>query len=240
MNRLEGDAGASLRGATILVIEDDGSIQNLLRISLKSQGYRVTPATTAAGGLASFAAQAPDLVLLDLGLPDTDGLEVLAQIRRDTSIPVIVLSARGQESQKVRALDAGADDYLVKPFGVEELYARIRVALRHADSTVPEPEPVFEMGALRIDRERRQVSVGGKAVHFTPTEYSLLMVLVDNRGKVLTHRFLQEKAWGYASTDDYRSLRVFMANLRRKIEDDPTNPRFIRTEVGVGYRFADE
>ena len=180
----------------------------------------------------------PDLILLDLGLPDIDGMEVLGQIRQESEVPVIVVSARGMEQEKVGALDAGADDYITKPFNAGELLARIRVALRHR-SSAPRQEPVFELDTLKMDFEKRKVSVRGEEVHLTPIEYKMLSLLVNNSGKVLTHHYIQQEVWGYDTTDDYQSLRVFMANIRRKIEEDSTKPRFILTEVGVGYRFVE-
>lgn len=224
----------------ILVIEDDDSISNLLRLSLESQGYRVHISKSGATGLAAFYSESPALVLLDLGLPDIDGIDVLDQIRSDGQVPVVVVSAREQEREKVQALDAGADDYIVKPFGVEELYARIRVALRHKSVRSDKTDIPFELGDLRIDFERRVVSIRGIPVHFTPIEYKILLVLVNNRGKVLTHRYLQDEVWGYPANDDYQSLRVFVASIRRKLEDSAASPRYITTEVGLGYRFADE
>ena len=186
-------------------------------------------------GISCFYANNPDLILLDLGLPDLDGMEVLDQIRQESDVPVIVVSARGMEQEKVGALDAGADDYITKPFNAGELLARIRVALRHR-SNAPKQEPVFELDTFKMDFEKRKVFVRDGEVHLTPIEYKMLTLLVNNSGKVLTHHFIQQEVWGYDTTDDYQSLRVFMANIRRKIEEDSTKPRFILTEVGVGYR----
>ena len=177
------------------------------------------------------------MILLDLGLPDLDGMEVLDQIRQESDVPVIVVSARGMEQEKVGALDAGADDYITKPFNAGELLARIRVALRHRSSATKQ-EPV-ELDTFKMDFEKRKVFVRGGEVHLTPIEYKMLTLLVNNSGKVLTHHFIQQEVWGYDTTDDYQSLRVFMANIRRKIEEDSTKPRFILTEVGVGYRFVE-
>lgn len=189
-------------------------------------------------GISCFYANNPDLILLDLGLPDLDGMEVLDQIRQESDVPVIVVSARGMEQEKVGALDAGADDYITKPFNAGELLARIRVALRHR-SNAPKQEPVFELDTFKMDFEKRKVFVRDGEVHLTPIEYKMLTLLVNNSGKVLTHHFIQQEVWGYDTTDDYQSLRVFMANIRRKIEEDSTKPRFILTEVGVGYRFVE-
>ncbi|MEG2881999.1 MAG: winged helix-turn-helix domain-containing protein, partial [Christensenella sp.] len=190
-------------------------------------------------GISLSFANNPDVILLDLGLPDIDGIEVLHQIRDASDVPIIVVSARGQEREKVEALDAGADDYITKPFSIGELLARVRVALR---KRVPQPagKAEFRMDALIIDFEKRRVSVDGQEVHLTPIEYKLLNLLVENKGKVLTHSFINKQVWGYEYTEDSQSLRVFMANIRRKIESDTARPRYIMTEVGVGYRFADE
>lgn len=227
-----------MNDADILVIEDDKTIQNFIRITLKTKGYRCDLADDGLTGISCFYANNPDLILLDLGLPDLDGMEVLDQIRQESDVPVIVVSARGMEQEKVGALDAGADDYITKPFNAGELLARIRVALRHR-SNAPKQEPVFELDTFKMDFEKRKVFVRDGEVHLTPTEYKMLTLLVNNSGKVLTHHFIQQEVWGYDTTDDYQSLRVFMANIRRKIEEDSTKPRFILTEVGVGYRFVE-
>lgn len=227
-----------MNDADILVIEDDKTIQNFIRITLKTKGYRCDLADDGLTGISCFYANNPDLILLDLWLPDLDGMEVLDQIRQESDVPVIVVSARGMEQEKVGALDAGADDYITKPFNAGELLARIRVALRHR-SSVPKQEPVFELDTFKMDFEKRKVFVRGGEVHLTPIEYKMLTLLVNNSGKVLTHHFIQQEVWGYDTTDDYQSLRVFMANIRRKIEEDSTKPRFILTEVGVGYRFVE-
>ena len=227
-----------MNDADILVIEDDKTIQNFIRITLKTKGYRCDLADDGLTGISCFYANNPDLILLDLGLPDLDGMEVLDQIRQESDVPVIVVSARGMEQEKVGALDAGADDYITKPFNAGELLARIRVALRHR-SNAPKQEPVFELDTFKMDFEKRKVFVRDGEVHLTPIEYKMLTLLVNNSGKVLTHHFIQQEVWGYDTTDDYQSLRVFMANIRRKIEEDSTKPRFILTEVGVGYRFVE-
>ena len=226
----------------ILVVEDDDSIRRLLRISLKTEGYRVSEAKSATVALSLFDANAPSLVLLDLGLPDCDGMEVLSHIRECGSTPVIVVTARTQDDQKVSALDAGADDYVVKPFSMAELFARIRVALRHRAHILRSNDEthVYSIGGLTIDNDTRTVSLDGELVHLTPYEYGMLMVMVRNRGKALTHRFIQREVWGHDASDGYRTLRVIMASLRRKLGDRPANPRFIATEVGVGYRFIGE
>lgn len=222
----------------ILVIEDDKTIRNFIKITLKTKGYRCLLADDGLTGISYYYANNPDLILLDLGLPDIDGMEVLDQIRQESEVPVIVVSARGMEQEKVAALDAGADDFITKPFNAGELLARIRVALRHRGNTHKQ-EPVFELDTLKMDFEKRKVFVKGEEVHLTPIEYKMLTLLVNNSGKVLTHHYIQQEVWGYDSTDDYQSLRVFMANIRRKIEEDSTKPRFILTEVGVGYRFVE-
>ena len=226
---------------TILVIEDDKSIQNFMKISLKTRGYAYILADNGLSGISLFYADHPDLILLDLGLPDIDGMEVLRQIRQKSDVPIIVVSARGQEREKISALDQGADDYVTKPFSAEELLARIRVAIRKSEQSSGGSElgESFECDYLRIDFVKRMVFIDGKEIHVTPIEYKLLTLLVSNRGKVLTHNYIQSKIWGYGEGGDPNSLRVFMATLRRKIEKDTTNPRFIITEVGVGYRFSE-
>lgn len=223
----------------ILIIEDDDSIRRLLCVSLRTEGYRTTPAQTAAVGISLFEANAPSLVLLDLGLPDRDGMEVLARIRESATTPVIVITARAQDEQKVRALDAGADDYVVKPFSTAELFARIRVALRHSKQSRSEAR-TFAIDGLSVDCDTRSVTLDGSPVHLTPHEYDMLLVMMENQGKALTHRFIQKAVWNTYATDSYRTLRVVMASLRRKLGDSPAAPRFIATEVGVGYRFIGE
>lgn len=226
----------------ILVVEDDDTIRRLLKISLRTEGYRVSEARTGAAALSLVEANAPALVLLDLGLPDCDGMDVLARVREEGSTPVIVVTARNLDDQKVRALDAGADDYVVKPFSMAELFARIRVALRHhAEARQGTATPqVFAVDGLEIDCDTRTVTLDGEQIHLTPYEYRLLVVMVENRGKALTHRFIQSEVWGYPVADGYKTLRVIMASLRRKLGDKPATPRFVATEVGVGYRFIGE
>jgi two-component system KDP operon response regulator KdpE len=197
----------------------------------------VLEATTAQEGLAQAAMRQPALILLDLGLPDLDGLEVTRRLREWATMPIIVLSARGRESDKVVALDAGADDYLTKPFGMGELLARLRVALRHAAHATPEPDaPVLTVGPLHVDLARRQVSVAGQPVHLTPIEYKLLTTLMRHAGKVVTHRQLLHEVWGLHVAHDTSSLWVHMSQLRRKLEAEPARPRYLLTELGVGYR----
>lgn len=227
----------------ILVIEDDDTIRRFLALSLQSSGYRVTQAKSGTVALSLFEANAPSLVLLDLGLPDIDGMEVLERLRESGSTPVIVVTARNADDQKVRALDAGADDYVVKPFSTAELLARIRAALRHGGSKATSADGFgrrFSIGGLVVDCDARTVELDGEPIHLTPYEYSLLVVMVENRGKALTHRFIQSAVWGYPANDSYKTLRVIMASLRRKLGDKPAVPRFIATEVGVGYRFIGE
>jgi two-component system KDP operon response regulator KdpE len=228
-------------GALVLVVEDEPQMRRFLRAALEGHDYRMVEATTAREGLAQAASRTPDVILLDLGLPDGDGLDVTRRIREWSHIPVIVISARGQERDKVAALDAGADDYLTKPFGIEELLARLRVALRHAARVAGAPEePVFVAGDLRVDLPRRQVFVGESEVHLTPTEYKLLTALVRNAGKVLTHRLLLKEVWGPNSVEHAHYVRVYMTQLRHKLESDPARPKYLMTEPGVGYRFKSE
>ena len=222
-----------MNNTTILIVEDDKTIQNFLKVTLKTQNYNYIIAETGLSGLSLFYANRPDLVL-----PDIEGIEVLKQIRQNSSIPIIVVSARSSETEKVMALDYGSDDYVTKPFNAAELLARIRAALRHCLKEKVS-EPIFELDYLKVDFERRHVWVKDQEIHLTPIEYKMLVLLITNRGKVLTHHFIQENVWGYETTDDYQSLRVFMANIRRKIEIDSSSPHFIITEVGVGYRFVE-
>jgi len=230
----------------VLVIEDEQPIRRFLRASLESEGYRVKEAATASDGLLQARTQRPDLILLDLGLPDGDGLEVTKCVRMDSTVPIVVLSARGQEQDKVAALDAGADDYLTKPFGVGELTARIRVALRHATRPAGKGASVFEATVddqtIRFDPESRTVRVtdgGGKRdLRLTPTEFKLLTYLVKYAGKVLTHQQILKEVWGPTHAKDVQYLRVYAGQLRQKLEVDPAQPRFLITEAGVGYRFA--
>jgi two-component system KDP operon response regulator KdpE len=227
-------------GALVLVIEDEPPMRRFIRASLGSHGYRVLEAGTAAEGLRLLTSQSPALVLLDLGLPDGDGIEVTRGIRSWTSVPVIVLSARGREDDKVSALDAGADDDLTKPFGVNELLARMRVALRHARPLGGHPpEQSYTFDALNIDLVRREVTLDGAAVRLTPIEYKLLVYLARNAGRVVTHSLILREIWGSAQTTQAHSVRVHMAELRKKVELDPSRPRLLITEPGVGYRLRD-
>lgn len=230
----------------ILMIEDEQPIRRFLRVSLESQGYRVKEAATAKEGLLQARTLRPDLILLDLGLPDGDGLEVTKSVRADSTVPIVVLSARGQEQDKVAVLDAGADDYLTKPFGVGELTARIRVALRHAARPAGSGASVFEATVddqtICFDPESRTVSVtdgrGKRDLRLTPTEFKLLTFLVKYAGKVLTHQQILKEVWGPTHAKDVQYLRVYAGQLRQKFEADPAQPRFLITEAGVGYRFA--
>jgi two-component system KDP operon response regulator KdpE len=228
-------------GAKVLIIEDEQEIRRFLRVSLTHHGYRLAEAESGRDGIAQAATQQPDAVILDLGLPDLDGLKVIAEVRSWSRVPIIVLSARGQDDDKVAALDAGADDYLTKPFSVVELLARIRAALRRATPAGDSPaDALFTVRHLRVDLARRQVFVHDREVHLTPTEYRLLTTLIRHAGRVLTHRQLLKEVWGPDSVFENHYLRVFMAQLRRKIEDHPGDPRIIITEPAVGYRLAGE
>jgi two-component system KDP operon response regulator KdpE len=223
----------------ILVIEDEPPLQRFLRVTLRTQDYDVIEAVTGEEGLRRAAADRPDLIILDLGLPDLDGVEVARRVREWSPVPIIVVSARGKEQDKVAALDAGADDYLTKPFGVGELLARVRVVLRHlATAKGAIGEPVYEAGAIRIDLSRREVTTASRAVHLTRHEFNLLAALVKNAGKVLTHRQLLREVWGPDAIEESHYLRVYMNQLRQKLEEDPARPQYLLTETGVGYRFA--
>lgn len=225
----------------LLVIEDDSQIRRFLRATLTNQGYKLLEATSAQEGMNQVATRHPDLIILDLGLPDKDGLDVTRSLREWTNTPIIVLSARDQEGDKVAALDAGADDYLTKPFGTDELLARLRVALRHSiQATKGSDDPVFTTGDLRVDLAHRQVFVGTEEVHLTPIEYRLLLMLVQHAGKVITGRQLLHDVWGPAYVEESHYLRVYMGQLRHKLEADPTRPRYLITEPGVGYRLKKE
>jgi len=226
-------------GARLLVVDDEPGIRETLVRNLKGHGYQVRSAEAGAEALDTAARFKPDLILLDLGLPDLDGTRVIEQIRSRTSTPIIVLSVRGAERDKVRALELGADDYLTKPFGIDELLARVKVALRHAARTRHGAEAVFRSGQLAVDLAQRAVTVDGRPVHLTPTEYALLGALIAAGGGVLTDRALLQRVWGpeYGSENHY--LHVYVGRLRQKLEPDPARPRYLRTEPGVGYRLVE-
>jgi len=220
----------------ILLIEDEPQMRRFLRITLQGYGYRLTEAVAGEEGLIQAATRNPDVVLLDLGLPDIDGLEVTRRLREWTRIPIIVISAREQEEDKIKALDAGADDYLTKPFGAGELLARIRVALRHIATQHGEEGSVFVLDNLKVDLVKRQVLLDEREIHLTPIEYRLLTTLIKHAGKVMTHSQLMKEVWGPAYVDQGHYLRIYMAQLRHKLEADPARPRFFLNEPGVGYR----
>ena len=225
----------------ILVIEDEPSIRRFLRSALTNHNYQFVEAATAQDGLAQAATRQPDLMILDLGLPDLDGLDVIRRVREWTTLPIIILSARGQESDKVTALDAGADDYLTKPFAVGELLARIRVNLRHAARVAADSEEsTFAVGDLKVDLGKRQVFRGEAEVHLTPIEYKLLVTLIHYAGKVVTHHQLLKEVWGPAYAEESQYLRVYMTQLRQKLEKNPARPRYLLTEPGVGYRIKED
>jgi two-component system KDP operon response regulator KdpE len=225
----------------VLVVEDEPQMLRFLRASLTSHGFRLVEALNAAEAVAAATAQSPEIVLLDLGLPDLDGIELTRRLREWTRVPIIVISARGREEDKVEALDAGADDYLTKPFGVNELLARMRVALRHAEQTGGATgSPVLEFGPLHVDLEKRHVLLESREVHLTPIEYRLLVLLAQNAGKVLTHRQILKEVWGPSYMGQTHYVRVRMAELRKKIELDPARPKLLVTEPGVGYRLRSE
>lgn len=221
----------------VLVIEDEAPIRRFLKMTLTSQGYDFSEAISGQEGMLKVASEKPDIVILDLGLPDMDGLEVTKQLREWTPIPIIVLSARGQEKDKVEALDAGADDYLTKPFGVAELMARARVALRRTmTNSNGETQSTFKFGDVEVDFIKRQVSRKGEELHLTPIEYKLLSTLIKYAGRVVTHNHLLREAWGAEYSGETHYLRVYMAQLRRKLEKNPAQPKYLITEPGVGYR----
>lgn len=225
-------------GAKILIIDDEVQIRRLLRVTLQANGYVTLESPSGEDGVVRTGVDRPDLVILDLGLPDMEGVEVLRQIREWTNVPVIVLTVREDEAGKVSALDAGADDYITKPFGMQELMARIRVALRHSAKT--QDEPVLDLGRLVVDLANRIVKVDDEPIKLTPIEYELLKILAMNAGRVMTHRQLLRQVWGDQSYDSgHHYLRVYVGHLRKKVEEDPTRPKVIITEPGVGYRLLD-
>lgn len=221
----------------IVVIEDDPAIRLFLRTSLSAHNFKVFEADRGQQGIIEAGVRKPDLIILDLGLPDMDGVEVIKKIRAWSAMPIIILSARSSEQHKIDALDAGADDYLTKPFGLGELLARIRVALRHSVSNPEQLENgVFITGELKVDLLKRQVFVGDNEVHLTPIQYRLLALLIKNAGKVLTHQYMLKEVWGPSYKDNSHYLRIYMSQLRQKLETDPTQPQYLLTDSGVGYR----
>ncbi|MCL4500402.1 MAG: response regulator [Deltaproteobacteria bacterium] len=221
----------------VLVVEDEAPIRRFLKAALGAQRFKLVEAATGAEAIAMAASHTPDIILLDLGLPDIDGLEVIRRIREWTNTPIIVISARGKDTEKVEGLDAGADDYLAKPFSVEELSARMRVAIRHlTQSRVGKEGPVFQTGDLKVDLARRMVWVAGQEIHLTPIEFKLLAVLVRHSGKVTTQRQLLQEVWGHSSEEQAHYLRNYIHHLRHKLEADPARPVYLSTEPGVGYR----
>lgn len=223
---------------TALVIDDEPQIRRLLRVTLEANGYQVIDATTGQEGLVQAAQYRPNVILLDLGLPDLDGVSVLKRLREWSRVPIIILSVQDRDAEKAAALDAGADDYVTKPFGSAELLARLRVALRHSEEH--SESPIFRSGQLVVDLADRQVTVDGKEVSFTATEYNLLRLLVRHAGKVLTHRFLLREIWGPNAENQSHYLRVYVARLREKIESDPSGPALLLTEPGIGYRLMEK
>jgi two-component system KDP operon response regulator KdpE len=227
---------ATMQKTKVLIVDDEHAIRRFLRTSLDAHGYEVHEATTGEDAILKTINVRPDLIILDLGLPGMDGIEVTRRIREWTQTPIVILSVLNQDTDKIEALDAGADDYLTKPFSVGELTARLRVAMRHARQEQEEPELIFTSGKLRVDLTARLVTYDGKEVQLTPTEYDLLRVLIHYAGRVLTHQQLLKEVRGAGFQTETHLLRVHMSNLRRKIEEDPSNPQFILTEPGVGYR----
>jgi two-component system KDP operon response regulator KdpE len=223
-----------MNNVKVLIVDDEASIRRFLRVTLTSQAYTVFEASSGKDALSRVTEDKPDILILDLGLPDIDGIEVTRLLREWTQMPIIILSVRGSENDKIAALDAGADDYLTKPFGVGELLARLRAALRRTVRT--SGDPVFTFGSLKVDLSRRLVTIAENEVSLTPNEYGLLRVLVTHAGKVLTHRHLLREVWGAEYGDEFHMLHVNISNLRRKMEPDPTRPQLIITEPGVGYR----
>lgn len=227
----------------ILIADDEKSIRNFLKVSLETQGYKCIEADCGANTLMLAASYNPEVLILDLGLPDIDGVEVIKKLRKISMLPIIIVSARGHDREKVEALDAGADDYLTKPFSVPELLARIRVILRRPaldNTALDQKKSEFRIGSLHVDDNKRRVWLSNEEIHLTPNEYKVLALLLKHQGKVLTHKFIIENIWGDMMDEDTQSLRVCMGNLRRKLKENPADPRYIITEIGVGYRLADE
>lgn len=225
----------------ILLIEDDKKILNFMSMALKAKGYKLTTASSGNAGILSFCTDNPDIILLDLGLPDMDGFEIITEIRKVSQIPILIVSAREQEKDKIIALDSGANDFVTKPFAMGELLARIRVMERFIEKeNLTIQERIYHFDYLIVDMDRRKIFIDDTEVHLTPIEYKLLTLLISNRGKVVTHNQISKEVWGYGESGDSKSIRVYMASLRRKIEKDTSHPRFITTEIGVGYRFTDK
>lgn len=227
---------------SILLIEDEENIRSFISTTLKSKGYKITTAATGTEGLHLSASLCPDVILLDLGLPDMDGMDIIKQLRTWTTIPIIVISARSNEHEKAKALDFGADDYITKPFGTVELLARIRTSLRHSNQMSDQPamqQKPYQHGNLRINYADHVVSLDGEIIHLTQIEYKLLTLLAKNSGKVLTYTYIMEKIWGPYVDSNNQILRVNMANIRRKIEKNPATPEHVFTEIGIGYRMAE-
>lgn len=227
----------------ILIVDDEKSIRSFLRVSMETQGYKCIDTDNGSSALMLAVSHNPDIMILDLGLPDIDGVEVIKKLRTMLQIPIIIISARGHDREKIEALDAGADDYLTKPFSVPELLARIRVILRHKsieNVSIESASPIYKVKDLMIDTDKRRVWIGNQEIRLTPNEYKVLTLLAKNQGKVLTHKNITENIWGGTITDDTQSLRVCMGNLRRKLGEDPSIPQYIITEIGVGYRLTDE
>ncbi len=222
-----------------LIVEDDKQIRSFIRFSLENQQYETICAATGSEALNAISQKMPDVVILDLGLPDMDGVDIIRRVRSYSLVPIIVVSARDQDKEKTDALDAGADDYLTKPFSINELMARIRVILRHSNQAAPSAYEPYRNGELVIDSDKHVVFMNGAEIHFTPMEFNILFLLAKNPGKVLTYSYILRSVWGSYLDSDAQSLRVFMANIRRKLKEDPANPRYIITEVGIGYRMAD-
>ena len=224
----------------ILIVDDEKPIRNFIKVAMETQNYQCIETESGIEGLSLAASHNPDIIILDLGLPDLDGLEIIKKIREWSNLPIIVVSARGHEREKIDALDLGADDYLTKPFSVAELLARVRVALRHNKTAKsPEKVTVFNFKNITIDFDKRTVKLNNKEIHFTPTEYNILTLLAKYQGKVLTHRYIINEVWNGFSEGDTQTLRVCMGNIRRKIEEDTAQPKYILTEVGIGYRMSD-
>lgn len=227
----------------ILIVEDDNPISKFIKVSLEAQNYKCIETNIGSNAISLVYSTNPDIIILDLGLPDMDGVDVIKQIRENTKAKIIVVSARGREGDKVEALDMGADDYLTKPFSISELLARVRVGLRNmasANNNAMEEQSVFKLRDLEIDYEKRKVFVRGENIHLTPIEYKIIVLMSKYSGKVLTHKFIIREIWGSYLENETQSLRVFMASIRRKIEKDPAQPEYIITEMGIGYRLVDE